>query len=46
VQLHLNTVLLALGWDWTEPQEGRFDFSLGLLPGTPQIQRVRVYRYQ
>jgi hypothetical protein len=28
VQLHLNTVLLALGWDWIEPQEGRFDFSL------------------
>ena len=46
VQLHLNTVLLALGWDWTEPQEGQFDFSLGLLPGTPQIQRVRLYRYQ
>jgi hypothetical protein len=46
VQLHLNTVLLALGWDWTEPQEGQFDFSPGLLPGTPQIQRVRVYRYQ
>jgi hypothetical protein len=35
VQLHLNTVLLALGWDWIEPQEGRFDFSLvdGLIAG-------------
>jgi hypothetical protein len=35
VQLHLNTVLLALGWDWIEPQEGRFDFSLvdGLIKG-------------
>jgi hypothetical protein len=34
-QLHLNTVLLALGWDWIEPQEGRFDFSLvdGLIAG-------------
>jgi hypothetical protein len=27
-RLHLNTVLLALGWDWIEPQEGHFDFSL------------------
>jgi hypothetical protein len=35
VQLHLNTVLLALGWDWIEPQEGRFDFALvdGLIAG-------------
>jgi hypothetical protein len=35
VQLHLNTVLLALGWDWIEPQEGKFDFSLvdGLIAG-------------
>lgn len=35
VQLHLNTVLLALGWDWIEPQEGRFDFSVvdGLIAG-------------
>ena len=27
-RLNLNTVLLALGWDWIEPEEGRFDFSL------------------
>ena len=35
VQLHLNTVLLALGWDWIEPDEGRFDFQLldGLIAG-------------
>lgn len=34
-QLHLNTVLLAVGWDWIEPQEGQFDFSLvdGLIAG-------------
>ncbi len=27
-RLNLNTVLLALGWDWIEPSEGHFDFSL------------------
>jgi hypothetical protein len=27
-RLHLNTVLLALGWDWIEPTEGHFDFTL------------------
>jgi hypothetical protein len=26
-QLNLNTVLVGIGWDWIEPQEGRFDFS-------------------
>jgi hypothetical protein len=34
-RLNINTVLLALGWDWIEPREGKFDFSLvdGLLAG-------------
>lgn len=27
-QLNLNTVLVGIGWDWIEPQEGRFDFSV------------------
>ena len=26
--LNLNTVLVGMGWDWVEPEEGRFDFSL------------------
>ncbi len=25
--LNLNTVLVGVGWNWTEPEEGRFDFS-------------------
>jgi hypothetical protein len=34
-RLNLNTVLVAIGWDWVEPEEGRFDFSLvdGVLAG-------------
>jgi hypothetical protein len=35
VQLNLNTVLVGIGWDWVEPTEGHYDFSLvdGLLAG-------------
>jgi hypothetical protein len=34
-RLNLNTVLVAVAWDWVEPVEGRFDFTLvdGLLEG-------------
>ena len=34
-RLNLNTVLVAIGWGWVEPEEGRYDFSLvdGLLEG-------------
>jgi hypothetical protein len=37
-RLHLNTVLLAVGWDWIEPTEGHFDFDLvdGLIAGAKQ----------
>ena len=24
---HLNTALVGVGWGWTEPEEGKFDFS-------------------
>ena len=24
---NLNTVLVGVGWGWTEPEEGKFDFS-------------------
>jgi beta-galactosidase GanA len=42
-RLHLNTVLLALGWDWIEPTEGHFDFALvdGLIAAAKQ-HRLRV----
>ena len=35
VKMNLNTVLVGLGWDWVEPEEGKFDFTLvdGLLAG-------------
>jgi hypothetical protein len=35
VAMNLNTVLVAVAWDWVEPVEGRFDFTLvdGLLAG-------------
>jgi hypothetical protein len=34
-RMNLNTVLVAVAWDWIEPVEGRFDFTLvdGLLAG-------------
>ncbi len=34
-RLNLNTVLVAVAWDWVEPVEGKFDFTLvdGLLEG-------------
>jgi beta-galactosidase GanA len=25
--MNLNTVLVGVGWSWTEPEEGRYDFS-------------------
>jgi len=35
VQMNLNTVLVAVAWDWIEPVEGKYDFTLvdGLLAG-------------
>jgi hypothetical protein len=35
VKLNLNTVLVGIGWDWVEPVEGKYDFTLvdGLLDG-------------
>ncbi len=35
VQMNLNTVLVAVAWDWIEPAEGKYDFTLvdGLLAG-------------
>jgi beta-galactosidase GanA len=35
VRMNLNTVLVAVSWDWVEETEGKFDFSLvdGLLAG-------------
>ena len=38
VEMNLNTVLVAVAWDWVEPAEGRYDFTLvdGLLAGARQ----------
>jgi Domain of unknown function (DUF5597)/Beta-galactosidase len=35
VRMNLNTVLVGVGWDWVEPVEGKYDFTLvdGLLAG-------------
>jgi len=35
VKMNLNTVLVAVAWDWVEPEEGKYDFTLvdGLLAG-------------
>ncbi len=35
VRMRLNTALVGVGWDWIEPADGRYDFSLvdGLLAG-------------
>jgi hypothetical protein len=35
VKMNLNTVLVAVAWDWVEPVEGKYDFTLvdGLLAG-------------
>jgi hypothetical protein len=35
VKANLNTVLVGIGWDWIEPVEGQYDFTLvdGLLKG-------------
>jgi hypothetical protein len=35
VQMNLNTVLVGVAWDWIEPAEGKYDFTLidGLLTG-------------
>ena len=35
VKANLNTVLVGIGWDWIEPVEGKYDFTLvdGILDG-------------
>src|SRR5664279_4253949 len=35
VKMNFNTVLVGIGWDWVEPVEGKYDFTLvdGLLAG-------------
>jgi len=37
-RMNLNTALVAVAWDWIEPVEGKFDFTLvdGLLEGARQ----------
>lgn len=37
-RLNVNTVLLAIGWDWIEPQEGKFEFTVvdGLIAAARQ----------
>jgi Domain of unknown function (DUF5597)/Beta-galactosidase len=44
-RLNLNTVLLALGWDWIEPKEGTFDFTLvdGLIAGARKHDKHIVF---
>jgi hypothetical protein len=44
-RLNVNTVLLALGWDWIEPQEGRFDFTLvdGLIAGARKHDKKIIF---
>ena len=34
-RMNLNTVLVAVAWDWVEPEEGKYDFTLvdGILAG-------------
>jgi hypothetical protein len=35
VKMNLNTVLVAVAWDWVEPAEGKYDFTLvdGIIAG-------------
>jgi beta-galactosidase GanA len=42
-RMHLNTVLVGVGWGWTEPEPGRYDFSAldGVL-GDARANRLRV----
>ena len=42
-QANLNTALVGVGWGWTEPEEGKFDFSAldGAL-GDARNQNMRV----
>lgn len=44
-EMNLNTVLVAVAWDWVEPVEGRFDFSLvdGLLEGARKNNQHLVF---
>jgi len=27
-RVHLNTVLTGMAWNWLEPEEGKYDFSI------------------
>ncbi len=44
-RLNINTVLLAVGWDWIEAQEGKFDFTLvdGLIAGARKNNKHIVF---